>query len=207
MDSLHNAVPASILGTLPPDEDRGNIINIVMWVGVSISTLAVIIRAYTRARVTHTMGWEDALLIASVVLNITASVLVSVAITLGLGRHIYYITDDFTRPLLFLNVAQPIEIAASCLPKLAVAVLIVQLMGAAAPFYGVIALYGVVAVLFVSSIPNFILLFAQCDTHDGPWHISPADQCLRVFLPWSFWYFAACELRSFNSHSCRQWAL
>ena len=50
------SVPVS---QLPPNEDRGNSLTALTWTTVSIASLLVLLRVYTRASLRRTAGADD----------------------------------------------------------------------------------------------------------------------------------------------------
>ncbi|KAF2874398.1 hypothetical protein BDV95DRAFT_331647 [Massariosphaeria phaeospora] len=164
------------MGSIPPNESRGYIINIVGWVGAAIATIFVFLRLYSRYFVTQSLGWSDAIIVVAMILNIVTVSLGTVAISYGFGRHFVHIPPENITPTLYYGtVVQPIGIAAYCLPKLSVAILIVGLMGGTHR-RGVWFLWFVIVILFLTFCLSFIMLFTQCDPFDHLWHpLEPAD--------------------------------
>ncbi|KAK2603347.1 hypothetical protein N8I77_009811 [Diaporthe amygdali] len=160
---------------LPPDERKGDIINIVGWVGAAISILCVVLRIYSRLFITRSPGWDDAILVFAAVFKIINTALNTVSVSYGIGRHVYYLSDDdIVDTLYYESILRPIGIAAIFLPKLAVVILIIRLMGTAKR--GVWCLYSVIGILFITFALAIILFFAQCSPADHLWHpFSPAD--------------------------------
>ena len=54
-------------GPLPPDTSRGGAFMLVNWVTMSIALLIVGLRIYTRACVRRTAGWDDWIILLSLV--------------------------------------------------------------------------------------------------------------------------------------------
>lgn len=157
---------------LSPDENKGYIINIISWIGVVISSLFVVLRLYSRAFIIRSLGWDDAIMVFAAILHIITVVLSTIAVSYGVGRHVYYLSnDDMTNSLYYVFILRPIGISAYCLPKLAVVILIIKLM--ATKKRGAWFLYSVIAILFITSAISFI---PPCDPADHFWHPSePAD--------------------------------
>lgn len=181
-----------LVQSLPPDESRGCIINIVGWVGAAISILCVVLRIYSRLFITRSPGWDDAILVFAAVFKIINTALNTVSVSYGIGRHVYYLSDDdIVNTLYYESILRPIGIAAIFLPKLAVVILIIRLMGTAKR--GVWFLYSVIGILFITFALAIILFFAQCNPADHLWHpFSPAD-CFPSYVIDGSAYVAACE--------------
>lgn len=55
---------------LPPDESRGSVILVILWLCVAVVIFFVACRLYTRFRITRNALLDDALLAISVVFNV-----------------------------------------------------------------------------------------------------------------------------------------
>lgn len=184
-------------GQLPPDESRGYILNIVCWIGVSISTIFVILRLYSRKFLTHTLDWSDSLIIVAQILQIASTSLASVAISYGVGRHLVYIPPEDIQPVLYYsNILQPVGIPAFCLPKISVAILIVSLMGPEKR--GAWFLYATTAIVFLTSTLSAIMLFAQCNPPNHAWHPLEPAKCLPGSILVTIGYVAGGELAPYS---------
>lgn len=180
--------------TLPPDESRGHILNIVGWVGAAIATLFVALRVYSRKWITHSAGWDDAIIVFAAILNLATVTLGSVAVSYGNGRHIYYLSnEDVLNALYYSVIVQPIGIAAYCLPKLSVVILIVSLVGTQERKRSIWFLYSVIAILFITSALASILLFAQCTPPNHLWHPFSVAECWPAYVEDNVTYVGGCE--------------
>ncbi|CAD6593192.1 MAG: hypothetical protein ASARMPREDX12_009040 [Alectoria sarmentosa] len=162
--------------SLPPDESRGPAILVISWLCVAVAIFFVACRVYTRFRITHNAALDDALLAISVVLFIITIALNSASIRSGLGRHIVYLQPEQISYTLYLSaILQPIGIFAIFLPKLAVVVLIVKLMGPKK--HGISFLYFIVTILAIGSALSSIFVFAQCDPPSHFWNPTEPAHC------------------------------
>lgn len=166
-----------ILANLPPNENRGPTIAAVAWTVTAISTIFFLLRLYTKVFIIKMPQWDDWILLFAVIINIVAAALSSVIIHSGLGRHIYYLTaDEVTNVLFYSGLSQPFGIFAFCVPKLAVVILIIRLMGTEKK--GVYFLYSLIAVLFILNALAAIFFFVQCDPPSHMWHpTEPGAHC------------------------------
>ncbi|KAI1130640.1 hypothetical protein F5Y10DRAFT_111672 [Nemania abortiva] len=167
------------ISELPPDVNRGYIINIISWLGASISTICVVLRLYSRIFVIRRPGWDDAIVGFAALLNIPTRVLISIAIAHGLGRHVYYLSGEDLHIILFYNpILETLGIAAFCLPKLAVVILIRMLMGTTAK-RGIWFLYFIIAVLFMMVVPVIVIIFLECNPPGRVLHpFSSSTRCV-----------------------------
>ncbi|KAI1736359.1 hypothetical protein F4680DRAFT_432623 [Xylaria scruposa] len=161
----------------PPDISRGYIINIIAWVGAGISTTCVLLRIYSRLFIIRHPGWDDAIVGFTALLNISARALVSVSVAHGLGRHIYYLSDDDTYIIIHYNpILETLGIIAYCLPKLAIVILIRKLMGTAKR--GIWFLYGVITVLFITTALSIVIVFLECNPPGQVLHPFSSTRCV-----------------------------
>ena len=50
---------------LPPDESRSLALNVVAWSGYAISFTFVVVRLFTRIRISRSAGWDDGVIVFS----------------------------------------------------------------------------------------------------------------------------------------------
>ncbi|KAI1371934.1 hypothetical protein F4677DRAFT_434073 [Hypoxylon crocopeplum] len=168
---------------LPPDEDRGPTINAIAWVGAFISTVFVGLRLYSRGFVTRSIGWDDGVIVLAAILNIITSVFTSVAITSGLGRHIWYLNEEeIVRALYYSALQRPPGILAYCLPKLSIVTLLCTLIGNAKSRAWFWILHSIIVVLFITSILSFVLFFVRCSPATALWDPSSPADCFDPFI-------------------------
>ncbi|KAI0198344.1 hypothetical protein F4808DRAFT_472820 [Astrocystis sublimbata] len=168
------AAAASQAQSLPPDVNKGYIVNIIAWAGAIISTTCVIMRIYSRTFIIQRVGWDDAIVVFAALLTITARALVSVIIAHGVGRHIQYVSSEDTFIIAYYTpILCALGLPAYCLPKLAIVIFISKLLGAAVG-RGIWFLYGIIAVLFVTTALSIVILFIECN---------PPHAILRPFAP------------------------
>ncbi|TRX89967.1 hypothetical protein FHL15_009068 [Xylaria flabelliformis] len=166
----------------PLDISRGYIINIIAWVGGVISTICVLLRIYSRIFIIRRPGWDDAIVGFAALLNISARALISVSVAHGLGRHIYYLSSKDTYIIIYYNpIFATLGIVAYCLPKLAIVILIRNLMGTAKR--GIWLLYGVITVLFITTALSIIIVLLECNPPGQVLHPFSSTRCVptRVF--------------------------
>lgn len=161
---------------LPPDESRGSAILVISWLSVAVAIFFVACRLYTRLRITRNAALDDVLVAASVVLFIIPVALTNVSVSHGLGRHVVYLQPDQVSYILYLSaILQPIGIFSYVVPKLAVVMLIIKLMGPKK--HGVWFLYSIFTILAISSALAAMFLFVQCDPPSHFWNPMEHAKC------------------------------
>jgi len=165
----------------PPDVSRGAGINSVAWIGFAVTLLFVVVRVFSRVALLRQPGWDDAIIVFSTSLNLIFCALSSAAVSQGLGRHLFYVAPEAASKILYYAaILQPLGIAAYTLPKLAVAILLVHLMGPKKT--GRWFLYGICVVLYISSALSAIFIFAQCDPPSHFWNPTQPAKCMSPLV-------------------------
>lgn len=75
-----------------PDVNRGPLVDRVVWVFVSISIIVVALRLWTKWRTTSRLYLDDALMVLALLVGITHSAIITLAVSTGFGRHIIYLS-------------------------------------------------------------------------------------------------------------------
>ena len=109
-------------------------------------------------------------------LNIICTAITTVSTYTGIGRHQFYLLPAQISKAVYLNlIAQPFGVMGVCLPKIAVAILIVRLMGPHK--HGVWFLYASTLSLTFLSMLCAIFLFAQCSPSAALWNPAIPAKC------------------------------
>ncbi|KAI9656750.1 MAG: hypothetical protein M1821_003389 [Bathelium mastoideum] len=174
---------------ITPEQNRGPAINAISWTCVAISTLFVAARLFTRLLITRNPGYDDAIVVFALILFIVPVALATSAVAHGLGHHIVFLQKEQIERIAYLgSILEPIGIFAYCLPKWAVARLIIKLMGPQKR--GVWFLYSIIAILFASSAVATILNFVQCDPPKHIWKPEIPAKCWNPNVSIDFSMFA-----------------
>ncbi|KAI0411485.1 hypothetical protein F5X98DRAFT_383581 [Xylaria grammica] len=167
---------------LPPTHhfravNRGYTLDVVLWVIGGLSTLLVILRAYTRFVVIKAPVWDDAIVVVSALTNLVGRALVSVSIAYGVGRRAVYLSPEDLHQAAYYTLINPVfGVVAAWLPKLAVAMLIISLSGPLRR--GVWVLYPVLVVSTVPALLGTIFNFTQCFEPGSKMHFFSPPACV-----------------------------
>ena len=116
----------------------------------------------------------------------------SASVSHGLGRHIVYLQPDQISHTLYLSaIVQPIGIFSYVLPKLAIVMLIVKLMGPKK--HGIWFLYSIVTILAIASALAPIFVFVQCDPPSHFWNPTEPAKCWPPNVLMNTTIFGGCE--------------
>ena len=129
----------------------------------------------------------------SKVVHLATVCLSTIAASHGLGRHTIYLSAaNLTAILYYSTISVVLGVAAICLPKLAVVILLIKLMGPRQR--GQWFLYGMLIILFITSAMNIIVVFVQCDRFSHLWHPSEPAKCWSPLVLKNVSIISSCSL-------------
>ncbi|KAF1913211.1 hypothetical protein BDU57DRAFT_457023 [Ampelomyces quisqualis] len=174
----HHAIPRQ-----PGSKDNfGPYVNVVTWILLITSTLAVLTRLITKRALRRRIDVDDAFVVAALLVSIGSGASVSVQAANGLGQHISALTDnqivtyqkaEYANKLLYIATLVFAKLSIISLLMILTASDLHRNLGIG--LTGIIALWG-----FIS---EFVAAF-QCGSSE-PWRfISPDQRCLNMT---SFW--------------------
>ncbi|RAL16639.1 uncharacterized protein BO97DRAFT_140006 [Aspergillus homomorphus CBS 101889] len=163
------------------DFNRGPFLNTLNWILQACSLLAVALRLLShRLRDTHDWGVDDLLTVLAVSVHLSRSILLSIAINGGFGRHLPELlehepAEKVTHLLHELVALQAIGLWTFAVPKLPVVALLVRLFGRVTRH--AVVLYSSALVLIVLVTVVTITTFAQCTPAAAQWDTSVHGKC------------------------------
>nr|KMM63861.1 hypothetical protein CPAG_00215 [Coccidioides posadasii RMSCC 3488] len=174
----------------PPDGDvnRGNAITIIMWVEFSIALVLILSRIFSRARLNRSWGWDDTFMCFAMVNATAQSVLLTLSVSHGTGRHEYYLIE-YDRMLAnkFNWISQGLHVMSTNWGKVSVTLFLLRMVDRAKEqrkaFYGGMVLLTIVNVLCIYS------LYRQCDPTPLLWDSSVEGTCWNPSIQRSYAIF------------------
>ncbi|KAI9839333.1 MAG: hypothetical protein M1837_002218 [Sclerophora amabilis] len=175
-------------------ENRGPTLITVGWIFTSLAIVVVVLRLFTRFRLTRNSGLDDYFIIASLVsglamilvplakasLKIEPSQILSVASTsiataaavAGCGKHLKALTPEQQAQAIKLNlISEPFGILSFCVPKISVALLIKRIMPPnKLNKWQLRFIFFITISLTIASILCAVFLFAQCSPPNTIWN-------------------------------------
>ncbi|ESZ95457.1 integral membrane protein [Sclerotinia borealis F-4128] len=149
-----------------------------MWVLTGISTVFFAARLYSRSVYLRRLGLDDGVIGLSVVLNIVDCIVTQIACHYGVGRHAYYLTlSELSQSLKYLLILQAFGIMASVVPKLGVAILIINIVGTSNRGRWIFYFASIFLIMFGAL--NCIFLFAQCSPPRAIWEFDLTHTCWK----------------------------
>ncbi|PQE06889.1 integral membrane protein [Rutstroemia sp. NJR-2017a BVV2] len=115
----------------PDDLGRGPMIIGLTWSFTGLAVIAVSLRLYIRKKIIHITGWDDWLMLASVILQVTYQALATVSFTYGLGKHDLSLRqpDEMINVLKWNWIASPPGMLVSILARISITILLLRLFG------------------------------------------------------------------------------
>ena len=158
------------------DESKASVFLGVSWSLSIFSALIFVCRLWTRVIIIKKPGLDDAVIGFSVILNLIAAGMATAAIAYGMGRHEYYLTlPQLSGAIKYNLILQAFGGMAIPLPKLGVAILIVDILRPTKPW--VFVLYASTVFLIILSAITTVLQFVQCSPVSGFWEVTLPHQC------------------------------
>ncbi|KAF2278355.1 uncharacterized protein EI97DRAFT_373146 [Westerdykella ornata] len=177
-----------------PDEDRGPRLAAAYIAGCAISFVFVAMRLTARYSIAG-VGIDDWCMLASWIVFIPLTVLVSMFSLTGGTRHLAYLSNDQARTnyILELNwIAQPFAILCLGLSKIAVGFLIIRLLNRSSVWRRW-SLYFFSALTAINTILMIIFTFVQCKNPAALWdsEIKKTTECWDPKIQSSFSIYGA----------------
>ncbi|QRC98512.1 hypothetical protein JI435_045660 [Parastagonospora nodorum SN15] len=158
-----------------PDENQGPTI-LAATLTVTIAALfAVIARLYVRLRMIRNVGWDDYVMVTSMILCIAGQCIIIPQVYYGAGRHIEYIEiHEFQNSFRLNFVTQPLYLFAICLTKLSVGFFLLRI--AVQPFYKKLII-GIMCFMSFYTIGCFFTIVLQCTDLRVQWDQTVKGTC------------------------------
>ncbi|OJI87158.1 hypothetical protein ASPTUDRAFT_40295, partial [Aspergillus tubingensis CBS 134.48] len=151
-------------------QTKGPRILAVFWAMTSLAILAVAARLFIRIKVLRNPGADDWLIAASMVFSISHSVVTTVDVALGYGKHAIVIADRLELVLLVNYINFALGIISFALPKLAVAALLSRFLNPTTIQRAI--LWGLTGFVALVSCICILVLFTMCDPARALWDTS-----------------------------------
>ncbi|GKZ23988.1 hypothetical protein AbraIFM66951_010241 [Aspergillus brasiliensis] len=151
-------------------QTKGPRILAVFWAMTSLAILAVAARLFIRIKVLRNPGADDWLIAASMFFSISYSVVTTVDVALGYGKHAVVIADRLEIVLLVNYINFALGIISFALPKLAVAALLSRFLNPTTIQRAI--LWGLTGLVALVSCICILVLFTMCNPARALWDTS-----------------------------------
>lgn len=148
-------------GPLPPDDNKGVGILVACWIEAAIGIILLGARFYTRSRIICKIGLDDWTMLFAVVLAIITTVIVTLEVHYGVGRHAAYLTvPHLVKAVQMIWLTAPFSTMSACFGKISIALLLMRIDDRNRSYR--IFLWCLIVLLFVVNLLLTIITFAQC---------------------------------------------
>ncbi|KAF2280230.1 uncharacterized protein EI97DRAFT_455140 [Westerdykella ornata] len=114
----------------PSDPGRGSMIMAISWVLTSLCIGFIALRMYVRARITHSTGSDDWLMVLAGILQVAFQACITVGYTHGLGKRDQNLTiNQLIEILKWMWISSTPAILTSTVARVSIAVLLMRLFG------------------------------------------------------------------------------
>ncbi|MCJ1381729.1 hypothetical protein MMC17_004840 [Xylographa soralifera] len=163
------------------NEDIGYRLVAVAVATISIASIIVAIRLYVRVKIVRVVGWDDWLMLFSLVLGIVAAATEIEAVSLGLGRHAYYLTvDQTTGAGEYEAISSAFSIMSLCFGKISICISLLRIIRGAGWRKLKLALYVTIIVVSIVNALVTIMTLVQCHPITKIWNPSIPGSCLNI---------------------------
>ncbi|KAK3312507.1 integral membrane protein [Apodospora peruviana] len=159
----------SLPHSLPPDEDRGPQLVAMFWTFSAISILLTALRFLARVKIRAAVGWDDWMMLVTVVLFTISTCFVTYMASIGGARHVYYLSREQTLlAVKYSWISQPWAILVFATGKSSVALLTLRLIDRISVWRRYV-LYFVIVTIFIACSLVVIFTFVQCKPAYALW--------------------------------------
>ncbi|MCJ1322909.1 hypothetical protein MMC15_008259 [Xylographa vitiligo] len=161
----------------PPggDVNQGPAILASSWALTTISLITCGCRLYGRLRMTRNAGMDDVVIMVSMFFALLYTILITVAINDGYGRHMYYLGENAAPAIKISLIAFIPGIVSVAVPKLAVTCLLIRLLNPGRRH--VIVLYSLSISCIIIVALCAVFLWTQCHPIAALWDPSLVPIC------------------------------
>lgn len=182
--------PGALPQPLPPDVDRGPGLVAMFWTYTAIVLVVLSLRFYARFKI-RAFGWDDWLMLFTVILFVITTIFVTYLASIGGARHVFYLTpEQAISALKWSWISQPWAIFLFATGKASVASLTLRFVGPNA-FWVKFTLYFIIVTIFIINSLGVIFTFVQCNPPRALWTPGLKASCWDPQVQTDFNYFLA----------------
>ncbi|KAJ4368604.1 hypothetical protein N0V86_009511 [Didymella sp. IMI 355093] len=158
--------------------DYGPILNGVMWLQVTISSLFIALRIYTRYYIIRSLGWDDYMMVINLATFIAFIATTSIGVSFGVGKtteDIVRLGLDNSKAIYWEAIGQGICIMGIAVSKAAIALFLLRIV---VRKWHIALLWSVMISTLIFSTITTALLFLQCKPVSFLWDPTiPGGHC------------------------------
>ncbi|KAL2058661.1 hypothetical protein ABVK25_001391 [Lepraria finkii] len=169
-------------GSLQPPQggrhNKGSAFLSVALVFTIIALMFVLARIYVRIWVKHAFGWDDGMVILSMLLALVSTSFNIPEVLAGYGQHLYYLSDgDIIESLKWNYLATPLLIFSLAASKISICVFLLRVLDRTRAKFKRSFPYGIIALLTVIAIPSAGYSLGQCQPVRKLWNPLTPGHC------------------------------
>ncbi|KAB8277592.1 hypothetical protein BDV30DRAFT_251166 [Aspergillus minisclerotigenes] len=169
-------------------ENRQWVIKVAAWPLFSVCTVLVALRIWTRARVIRPLGWDDAFIVLSMACATVESVLSTISVHYGTGRHTTELSE--TQCILsgkFNWMSQGFHVMATNWGKTSVALFLLRIMRKVK--HHQIVIYGGITFLTIINTMALYTMYGQCTPTEKLWDNKIEGSCWSPTVQKNYAFF------------------
>ncbi|WEW60816.1 hypothetical protein PRK78_006304 [Emydomyces testavorans] len=174
----------------PPDGDinKGPQLIVLSWVAFSLALTIVLARMWTRTRIIHAFGWDDASMVLALICASINSALITTSITYGTGRHMFYLNDNQRMHANKFNwLSHGFHVMSTNWGKVSIMLLLLRIVDKAkrqAPYF-----YAGMILLTTVSVVCVYTIYGQCTPTIALWDPTVKGKCWPPSVQRNYAYF------------------
>ncbi|KAH8887134.1 hypothetical protein GQ53DRAFT_726509 [Thozetella sp. PMI_491] len=160
--------------SIPAENESGTVLGATLSITI-LATLIFGTRAYVRAFMIHSFGWDDMLMATAMAISVAGQCVIIPEIYYGAGKHLGDIPPENIPTGMKLNfITQPIYLINICVVKLAVGAALYRIASSKLYKYSII---GVMAFMSFYTIACVFTVFLQCSDIRVQWDSTVQATC------------------------------
>lgn len=144
----------------------------ITWTFTLLAIIAIVLRLYTRHKLTRSLGWEDWFMLIAGILQLVTQCFFQVSYGYGLGKHDKDIQppENLIQVMKYNFISGPTAILVSITARISIAILLVRLFGVRVWFKWFMIIF--TTLQSVVGVAEIIIILAQANPIEGLWNPS-----------------------------------
>lgn len=159
-------------------QNRGIAFLVVALIFTTIASIVVTLRVYIRVWVKRAFGWDDALIIFSLLLAIVSTAFNIPEVIAGYGQHIHHLSlHQLSEALKWNYLATPLLVFSLAASKISICLLLLRVLKQTQAHWSRYFPYAVIAILTIISVPSAGYSLGQCQPVSKLWNPTAPGNC------------------------------
>jgi hypothetical protein len=171
--------------------DRGWILHAVSWPLLGVSVLATATRFWVRVRILRSCGWDDAFILLALICATINTVLVTLSIMHGTGRHMHDLShEQQIASVKYQLLSQGFHVMSTNWGKVSVALFLVRIISEVKQHKR--AMYAGMIFLSIINIGGVYSIYGQCTPTAKAWDNDIEGTCWPAGAQRDYAFFQGC---------------